>query len=89
MKTLRAFLLIAAASTFSAATAMADIYSDPPGNNNDDASVTGPANTEVPDSDAVNVDPDSSAPMGIDGGAVIEHDEPNVEVIPPPAAIEQ
>ena len=89
MKTLRPLLLIAAASTFSAATAMADIYSDPPGNNNDDASVTGPANTETPDSDAVNVDPDYSAPGSIDGGAVIEHDEPNVEIVPPPAATEQ
>lgn len=89
MKVLRVLLLIAAAGAFSATAAMADIYSDPPGNNNDDASVTGPANSETPDSDAINVDPELTAPPVIDGGAVLEHDEPAVEVVPPPAAVEQ
>ena len=88
MKSLKILLLLAAAATFSAATAMADIYSDPPGNNNDDASVTGPANTETPDSDAVNVDPEGTVPPLYDGGATIDHDDPAIEVVPP-APIEQ
>ena len=88
MKSIRMIPLLAAVGIFSATAAMADIYSDPPGNNNDDASVTGPANTETPDSDAVNVDPEFNAPV-IDGGAIIEHDEPSVEIAPPPAALEQ
>ena len=89
MKFMQTLSTLALAGIFCATAAMADIYSDPPGNNNDDASVTGPANTETPDSDAVNVDPGFNAPDVIDGGAIIEHDEPNVEIVPPPAAIEQ
>ena len=88
MKSLKVLLLLATAAAFSATTAMADIYSDPPGNNNDDASVTGPANTETPDSDAVNVDPEGTVPPFIDGGSAIDHDDPTIEIVPP-APVEQ